>query len=537
METFLRQITNIASGSQTDDIFIVGKGRTIDQIETDLLASGIVININDSEKVVRGNICLFHKPWVITSLKESGFGCNLYVTDVAADDIPSDRLSLVPYMSQSQERNELLAYRLLEPGFVLEETLFASAVKIANLIGEKRDKLQDVYMLGFDFQLEENIYSEKIQKDFSEDDFEFKRSFILNQEFSIIELFHLIEEKKMKHVNLIHVGYKPYSSLNPTQFNLRLRHRSFHSSSGSQPFPVKQDKSDKDQITDTERNSADKQVLIVAEFTNNHLGDIDRLKFMVRLAAQAGADLIKVQKRNVDSFYSQDELRSYYYSPFGKTFGDYRKGVELTEEGMLALEDECFKNGVYWFSSVLDYESYLFLKRFNKPLIKIPSTISEYKRMHDMIAKDYTGPIVVSTGLTTPDYEDHILTTFGGNERIYLMQTSSAYPTPPYDCQIAVVRHYRLLSETHPKLVPAYSSHDVGPLGSMLSVAAGARMIEKHVKLGNTEWIHFDHVALDLGTSEFSDFVRNVRLVEKMCGHESKVTSPSEHHKYFHGSR
>jgi hypothetical protein len=33
----------------------------------------------------------------------------------------------------------------------------------------------------------------------------------------------------------------------------------------------------------------------------------------------------------------------------------------------------------------------------------------------------------------------------------------------------------------------------------MMAVAAGARMIEKHVKIGDLDWVHFDGVAIDGG--------------------------------------
>ena len=125
-----------------------------------------------------------------------------------------------------------------------------------------------------------------------------------------------------------------------------------------------------------------------------------------------------------------------------------------------------------------------------------------------------------------------MLDTFARCPRLYLMQCNSAYPTPLHDCNIGVIRHYRDLSRDHPHLVPAYSSHDLGATASALAVAAGARMIEKHVKLGNTEWAHFDAVALDLTTPEFSGYVARIREAETIVGSEEKRINDSEHHKY-----
>jgi len=274
------------------------------------------------------------------------------------------------------------------------------------------------------------------------------------------------------------------------------------------------------------------KVLIVAEITTNHLGDIERLKKMVRLAREAGADLVKIQKRNIETFYLPEQLSKKFSSPFGETWKDFREGIELSLEDIKELDNECKKVGIDWFASVLDPHSFEFISQFGKKLIKLPSTISEHKDFHSHISKLHSGPIVVSTGFTSKDYEDYIQETFKDNEKIYLLQCTSAYPTPHEDCNISVIRHYAELSKKNPKIVPGYSSHDEGSLGCMLAVAAGARMIEKHVKIGDTPWMHFQDVALDLETGEFAMFVEDIRKAEIICGDEEKKIKPSEWHKY-----
>jgi len=66
----------------------------------------------------------------------------------------------------------------------------------------------------------------------------------------------------------------------------------------------------------------------------------------------------------------------------------------------------------------------------------------------------------------------------------------------------------------------------------MLAVAAGAKMVEKHVKLGNLDWIHFDGVALDLYNNELKNFVKDIRKAQLMCGTKHKSIHKAEHHKY-----
>lgn len=58
-------------------------------------------------------------------------------------------------------------------------------------------------------------------------------------------------------------------------------------------------------------------------------------------------------------------------------------------------------------------------------------------------------------------------------------------------------------------------------------------MVEKHVKLGNTDWAHFDAVAVDLTTTDFRDYVTKIREAEEMIGTGAKKVNKSEHHKYL----
>ena len=70
----------------------------------------------------------------------------------------------------------------------------------------------------------------------------------------------------------------------------------------------------------------------VAEFTTNHMGNLNVLLRMAERAAEAGCDLIKMQKKDVESFYSQAKLDAPYESPYGHTYRDYRSIFEFGVE-------------------------------------------------------------------------------------------------------------------------------------------------------------------------------------------------------------
>ena len=275
------------------------------------------------------------------------------------------------------------------------------------------------------------------------------------------------------------------------------------------------------------------KVKIVAELTTNHFGDTDRLKSMIFEAAAAGANYVKLQKRDVENFYSKEKLSEKYKSPFGKTFGDYRHALELTNEQFELVEEICKKLGIKWFASVLDIKSFKFIERFQPEIVKLPSTISQHKDLLIYVSKNYRNDIVISTGYENETYQKEIVQLFKNCRTLYLLQTTSSYPTPGDETQIGVVRHYYNMSKKIKNLKAGYSSHDIGSIGSMLAIAAGAKMIEKHVKIGSVNWAHFDDVAVNLINNDFKGYVLNLRKAELMVGSETKKIQPSEHHKYF----
>jgi N-acetylneuraminate synthase len=275
------------------------------------------------------------------------------------------------------------------------------------------------------------------------------------------------------------------------------------------------------------------KVLVVAELTSNHYGDRDRLETMIKKSADAGADLIKLQRRDVNSFYDPSRLAQEFKTPFGETFGDFRRAVELSDDDFRFVDAICSSLSIPWYVSTLDLRSFESMRAFDPILIKLPSTISLHRNFLDYVAESYSGDLVISTGMTEGGFEEYILERFTSRRKLYLLQCVSAYPPPIADCNVAVVRHYRDLSRAIPSIVPGYSSHDLGHLGSLLAVAAGARMLEKHVTLGAVhESVPIDPVAVDLRSSDFHDYVNAIRLAESMLGQEQKFVLPSEYHKY-----
>jgi N-acetylneuraminate synthase len=517
MVNFYNQLASIVSKSVTfDRIVILGKGGSLNGINKASLDSAFVININDSERYYPGAVAVFHSPWVYESIKLNGFKCSAYITNLS---IPTPKCVSAPYKPYTYDSPESAMELFSADTFYLTDFLLLSALKLALIINELQKRQTDIFLLGFDFDITEP----SVLTDFSGHEADFKRILLKSQRNCYEHVKQGLDSIGLGKL-IKHVGSCNFSALSVEEFcslsgvGRPSGQSSFTNESGYRQLLEK---------------AAEGHVLIVAEFTNNHIGDGERLVQMIRLAKHSGADMVKVQKRDVETFYTKEQLDSPYVSPFGKTLRDYRNAVEIDAELMSVLKEECRKEQIVWFSSVLDYPSFQFTAAYNPPLIKLPSTISDHRNYLRRIAAEFSGDLVVSTGCTDAEFEVFALDTFLRHRNLFLLQAVSSYPAPPEACQIAVIRHYDHLRENKlPNLYPGYSSHDVGSTGCMLAVAAGARMIEKHVKLGNLSWIHYDGVAVDLQEGEFAKFVKDIRKAEVLTGSGQKVIHEQEHHKY-----
>ncbi len=499
------------NGKEAADIVIVGKGASIDRVCIDAIRDKIIINANDSESIVPGDVGVFHHGWVLDRFEHAEPSCRLYVTDRS---LPANynvyHASYAPY----DEESELFLDRFFDQEVLwLEHAAIISCLRVANEIAKTLGVKKRVFLLGFDFSLE-NGFSTRIENGLHGTENAYVDQLVRMQE-SYLE--KLLSERERLNIEIIHIGTRPYSLFTVEAFNALLEQTPTSVS-------VSVDAPDLDR--------SEQHVLIVAEITTNHFGDKERLHAMIRLAKRAGADYVKLQKRDVDSFYKPEMLSKPFKSPFGTTFRDYRHGLELSFADFEWVDSICNKIGIGWFASILDEPSFEFIKQFNPGLIKLPSTISEKKSYLQKVGEDWNNGLVISTGMTGPEYEDFIAASFNNAKEIYLLQCTSSYPTPENDAGIGVVRHYRDLSITDPRIIPGFSSHDIGSLCSQLAVAAGAKMIEKHVKLGSVQWAHFDEVALDLSTDQFANFVADVRRAQRIVGSDKKKIFDSEHHKY-----
>ena len=144
----------------------------------------------------------------------------------------------------------------------------------------------------------------------------------------------------------------------------------------------------------------DREVEIVAEITTNHFGENDRIKQLMISAKKSGANSVKFQMRDVETFYSKEKLNEKYQSPFGNTFREYRNALELEESQLKLIEKYSNELDIKYFFSALDAKSYRTLKEIGIKRVKIPSTISNNKDYIQFVIEDFSNELVIFTVMT-----------------------------------------------------------------------------------------------------------------------------------------
>lgn len=263
-------------------------------------------------------------------------------------------------------------------------------------------------------------------------------------------------------------------------------------------------------------------VFIIAEIGINHNGDLELAKKLVDLAAEAGCNAVKFQKRTIDKVYSQEMLDSPRESPWGHTQRAQKEGLEFGETEYDAIDTYCRGKGIVWFASAWDVDSQIFLRKYNLQYNKVASAMLTRDDLLEEIAGEgrYT---FISTGMSTWDEIDHAVEIFRKRRCPFeLMHCNSTYPMEDADANLALIP---VLRERYGCKV-GYSGHERDILPSVLSVAAGASSVERHITLDKSMYGSDQKASIE--PEQLRALVREVRLAEMIVGNGEKILSPAE---------
>ena len=119
---------------------------------------------------------------------------------------------------------------------------------------------------------------------------------------------------------------------------------------------------------------------IVAEIGINHNGDIDIAKKLIDVAAIAGCNAVKFQKRTIDVVYSAEELARPRESPYGTTNGELKYGLEFEKEEFEVVQAFDGKEGII--KAVKEQPDFILLDLI-MPIMEGTTTLRHLKDMSE----------------------------------------------------------------------------------------------------------------------------------------------------------
>lgn len=253
-------------------------------------------------------------------------------------------------------------------------------------------------------------------------------------------------------------------------------------------------------------------LFLIAEIGINHNGDIEIAKQLIDVAADAGADAVKFQKRTIDRVYTKEFLDSLRESPWGSTQRHQKEGLEFDSEEYREIDSYCGQKGIQWFASAWDIEGQRFLQQFDLKYNKIASAMIVSDELLREVASEGKHTFI-STGMSTTKDIDHAVDIFTkAGCPFELMHCVSTYPMADEDANL-----YRIvkLRERYGCRV-GYSGHEVGLSISYAAVALGATSLERHITLSRA--MYGSDQAASVEPAGFRQMVGAVRKIEKALG-------------------
>jgi N-acetylneuraminate synthase len=262
-------------------------------------------------------------------------------------------------------------------------------------------------------------------------------------------------------------------------------------------------------------------VFTIGEIGINHNGDIQVACALIELAAKAGFDAVKFQKRTPLLCVPKDQRDVIRETPWGAmTYMEYRERVEFGEAEYRLIDEKCRKLGLLWFASCWDIPSVDFMESFDTPCFKIASACLTNDELLTHIRKKRR-PVILSTGMSTLD-EIRRAVSLLDTRTLLVAHTTSSYP-----CSVSEL-NLRMIGTLKDQFdcPVGYSGHETGQLMTCVAVGAGAVFVERHITLDKSMW--GSDQAASLSPEEFTELLKEIRQAERAMGDGQKRIYDSE---------
>jgi N-acetylneuraminate synthase len=208
--------------------------------------------------------------------------------------------------------------------------------------------------------------------------------------------------------------------------------------------------------------------------------------------------------------YTPEDLAAPRVTPFGKTNGDLKRGLEFSLNDYKEIDRFCKEHKILWSASPWDEESVDFLAGFEVPFYKIAAaslTDAGLLRKINAMGK----PVLMSIGMSELDEIDKAVALLD-KENLIIMHCVAQYPAEPENINLRVINTLR---ERYGTLV-GYSGHELDTIISIAAVGMGACVVERHFTLDRSMWGSDQKASIE--PDEMREMVKSIRLFERSLG-------------------
>lgn len=247
-------------------------------------------------------------------------------------------------------------------------------------------------------------------------------------------------------------------------------------------------------------------VEIIAEIGINHNGNINLAHELIRQAAISGADVAKFQAYSVDALFGPDGEDP------NPEIHVAVKPLEFNKAQLAQCKDWCHEEGIEFMCSVFDEERLGWMEALGVKRHKIASRTSKYTPDLARKIADTGKPCYMSLGFNSTRIQkdlDGDGKYFEPYYNVKCLYCVAEYPTEYKNIKVPE----KFVDRTNDGFY-GFSDHTIGIEASLVAVARGAKIIEKHFTLDKSAE-GFDHIC-SITPAELKDLAKYSKLMSKV---------------------
>lgn len=267
---------------------------------------------------------------------------------------------------------------------------------------------------------------------------------------------------------------------------------------------------------------------IIGEIGQNHNGSVDIAKLIVDLISRPvreevfGIDLqpmnaVKLTKRDLSEELTVSQMNRIYDTPnsFGKTYGEHRAALELSDEEHFEVYKHAKAKGLDFVETLCAIGCLSLLKLFSPDKLKVASRDLTNLPLLAAMAETKL-PIILSTGMAgKKELDDALEVITKYHNDIAILHCVSQYPTHPDNLNLRTITY---LKNHYPQYKIGFSDHTIGISAPIVAVGMGAEIIEKHITIDRR--MKGTDQAGSLGPDGVNRMLRDIRVTEHWLGKE-----------------